>query len=124
MPRLGAVPGVDPAAELQCCEHRAPGMVLMGDGGAEQRHEAVAEELVDVAFVAMNGIEGKLEEPVQDVVHGLRPELLGHARRARQVAEQHRDLLAFSLQGGAGGEDLLGQMRRGVRVRIEGPPCR
>ena len=121
LPHIGAVPGVDPTAELQCGEHRAQGMVLMGDGGAEQRHEAIAQELIDVAFVAMNGIDSELEEPVQNVVHGLRPELLGHLRRVRQIAEQHRDLLAFSLQDGAGGEDLLaGQVRRSVRVRIEG----
>ena len=120
-PLLGVVPRVDPAAKLQRGEHRAPGMVLMSDGGAEQRHEAIAQELVHVAFVAVNGIEGQLEELVQDIVHGLGSELLGHAGRVRQIAEQHGDLLAFTLEDGTGREDLFGEMRGGVRIRIEGP---
>ena len=58
-PSLRAIPGVGSAAKIQCGEHRALGVVLVGDGGTEQRHEAVPQELVDVAFVAMDGIEGE-----------------------------------------------------------------
>ena len=43
-------------------------VVLMGDGGAEKRHDAVAEELVDRALVAVHlgqhQVEGAAHEPV------------------------------------------------------------
>ena len=111
-------------AKLQRGEHCALGMILMGDRGTKQRHETIAQELIDIAFVAMDSIKGELEELVQEVVHGLCAELLGNTRRVRHIAEQYRNLLAFSLQGGTGREYFLDQMRRGVHVRIARPGLR
>jgi len=43
-------------------------VILMGDGGAEQRHDAVTEKLVDRALVAVHlaqhQVEGAAHEPV------------------------------------------------------------
>jgi hypothetical protein len=48
-------------------EHAAPGVVLVGHGCPEEGHEAIAEELIDRALVAMDLAERKLEETVQEV---------------------------------------------------------
>ena len=57
-------------------------MVFMSDGGAEERHDAVAEELVDRPFIAVNLVEDHLERAIHDRVHffGIQP--LGHRREA------------------------------------------
>jgi hypothetical protein len=52
-------------------------MVLVGDGGAEQRHDAVASELVDRALPLMHGVEHELECAVHDQVEGLRVQRTG-----------------------------------------------
>jgi len=40
--------------DAECGENRAPCVVLMGDRRAEQRHDPVAEELIDRPLVAMD----------------------------------------------------------------------
>ena len=87
----------------------------MGDGRPEQGHEAVAQELIDGAFIAVHGAQGKLKELVQArvcMVSG--PELLGQARVIRQVTEEHGDLLALPLQRRVGRQNFLDQVRRRV----------
>jgi hypothetical protein len=50
--------------EPQGRQHRPPGVVLIGNGGAKQRHEAVAEELIDGALVPVYRVEAVLKEAV------------------------------------------------------------
>jgi hypothetical protein len=64
-------------AQAQCGQGRPPDVVFVGDGGPEQGHESVSEELVDGALVAVDLPKGQLEEPVEQQVHGLRPQPLG-----------------------------------------------
>ncbi len=90
--------------------HRPPRVVLVGQRRAEQRHEAVAEELVDRALVAVDLAHRQLEEAVEQRVHALGPDPLGERRGVGDVAEQHGDLLALALQGRARGQDALGQV--------------
>src|SRR5687767_7413864 len=90
-------------------------MILVREGRAEERHEAVAEELVDRALVAMHLRERGLEEPAQQRVHGLGAEPFGERGRADDVAEQYGDGLALALDRAPRGEDLLGEMTRRVR---------
>ena len=95
-------------------------MVLVGQRRAEQRHDAVAHDLVDGALVAVHGRHHALEHRVEEL-----PGLLGIAvgqqfHRALEVGKQHRDLLALAFQGAAGGQDLLGQIGRGVGRAV---PC-
>ena len=55
--------------------HGAPRMVLVGDGRAEQRHDAVAQELVDRPLVAVHLGEHQLERAPHDAVNvlGIQP---------------------------------------------------
>ena len=78
---------------------RALSVVLVGDGGAEQRHDAVAEELVDRALVAVDLVQHQLEGPVHESVDVLGVEPLGERREPRDVDEEDRDLLALPFQG-------------------------
>ena len=85
-------------------------MVLVGERRAEQRHDAVTHHLIDGALVAVDGLHHPFEHrienpsslfgiPVGEQLHG-----------ALEVREEDRDLLALALEGGAGGEDALGQV--------------
>ena len=88
---------LEPAPDPQGGQEGAPGMVLVRDGGPDQRHEAVPEELVDRPAVAVNLRQRQLEEAAQQLVHRLRADLLRERRRAHDVAEEHRHLLACTL---------------------------
>ena len=92
-------------------ERGAARVVLVGERGAEEGHEAIAEELVDRALVAMHLGEGGLEEGVDEDVHPLRPEPLGERSGPNQIAEEHGDWLALAFQ-------------RVLGVRIRSARCR
>src|SRR6185295_16705993 len=92
-------------------------MVLVGDGRAEQRHDAVPQELVDGALVAVDGGQHDLEDAVHDAVDLFGVEPLGHRREAGHVREDDADLLALAFHRRAAAEDLLGEMAGRVRLR-------
>ena len=90
-------------------------VVLMRQRCPKQGHDAIAHDLVDGAFVLVHGRHHAVEHRIEQL-----PRLLGVAlgqqlHRPLEVGKQHRDLLALAFQSGAGGEDLLGQIWRGVR---------
>src|SRR5262247_1989341 len=93
-------------------------MVLMRQGRPKQRHKPIAEELVDGAFIAVYNVKCEGEEAVQQSVHVFWAKALGQGSGVRQVAKQHRHLFAFALQGTAGGEDFLSEVRWGVGERL------
>ena len=96
----------------------------MSDRRAEERHDAVAGELVHRTLEAVHPLGEELEEAIEDVVPLLGIELLGELHRALHVGEEHRHLLALALEGTARCEDLLGEVLRGVRARIAFAPFR
>ncbi len=114
---LGGVRG-----ELALQRQRRPagplGVILVGERSAEQRHDAVAGELVDGALEAVDAVAQDREEALHDRPPGLRVGLLGELHRADHVGEQHGHLLALAVEIGAGAKDLLRQMRWGVVARI------
>ena len=86
----------------------------MGNWRAEEGHKTIAQELVDGAFIAVHSVERQGEEAVEQRVHRLRSQPFSQGSGVGQIAEQHRDLLAFALQGTAGGQNLLSEVRWGV----------
>ncbi len=98
---------LQPLPQAEGGEHRPARVVLVSDGGSEERHEAVAEELVDRPLVAVDLPQGELEELVEQEMHRLRPHPLGKGGRAHEVAEEDGDLLALAFEGGTGLEDLV-----------------
>ena len=119
MPRgreLGLV-GLERAGDA---ERRVDGparVVLVRDGRPEQRHDAVAEELIDRALVAVHLGQHEVEGPAHEPVDFLGIEAGGQGREPGDVHEQHRHLLALALERAGGGEDLLGQVLRRVGAR-------
>jgi hypothetical protein len=101
-------------AQVKCGPARALGVVLVGDRGAEERHDAVAGVLVYRALEAVHALGEEGEKAVHDPVPLFGVELLGKLHRALHVGEEDRHLLALAFEGGAGGEDLLGEVLRRV----------
>ena len=94
-------------------------MVLVGERRAEERHDPVAHHLVDGALVAVDGLHHVLEDGVEELARLLGIAVGEQLHRALEVGEEHGDLLALALQGGLGGEDLLGEVLGGVRLRAQ-----
>ena len=81
MPQLvfvGAEDGSDAERGLQ----RAARVVLMGDRGTEERHDAVAEKLIHGALVAVDFGQHELEGPRHEAVDVLRIEAFGEGGEA------------------------------------------
>ncbi len=72
-------------------------MVLVRDRRAEQREDAVAGGLHDVAVVAMDRVDHQLQRRIDDRARRLRVEVLHQFRRALDVGEQRGDRLALAL---------------------------
>ena len=80
----------------------------------KQGHDAIAHHLVDGAFVLVHGRHHAVEHRIEQLPRLLRVALGQQLHGPLEVGEEHRDLLALAFQGGAGGEDLLGEVWRGV----------
>ena len=90
--------------------HRSLRVVLVGERRAEERHDAVPEELVHRSLVPMDLGQHELEGARHEAVHVLGVEPRRERGEARDVHEQDGDLLAFALEGGLRGEDALGEV--------------
>ena len=93
------------------------GVVLVGERRAEQRHDPIAHDLVDGALVAVHGLHHPFQHGIEQLARLLGVAIGEQFHRALEVGEEHGDLLALALQGGLGGEDLLGEVLWGVRLR-------
>ena len=80
----------------------AHGVILVGERRAEQRHDAVAHDLVHRALVAVDGLHHPLEHGVEDFARLLGVAVGEQLHRALEVGEQHRHLLALAFEGGLG----------------------
>jgi hypothetical protein len=98
----------------------AHGVVLMGDRGPKQRHDAVAHDLVDGALIAVHGVHQALQDRIEELSGLLRVTVGQELHGALQVREQHGHLLALAFQGSLRLEDLLGQVAGSVRLRRSG----
>ena len=89
---------------------RPHSMILTRDRCPEQRHDAVPHDLVDRALVLMDGRHHALQHRVEEVAGLLRVAVGQQLHQGLQVGEQDGDLLALACQGGAGRENLFGQV--------------
>ena len=80
----------------------AHGMIFMGNGRAEEGHNAIAHHLVDGALVAVHGLDHALQDRVQQLAGLLGVALGQQLHGALQVGKQHGDLLAFAFERAAG----------------------
>ena len=92
----------------------AQGVIFVGNRGAKEGHDAIAEHLVHRALEAVHGVHHAVEGGVQQLLGGFWIEAADELRRIFDVGEEHRDLLAFTFQSTLRSQDLLGEIRRGI----------
>ena len=92
-------------------------VILVGERRAEERHDPVAHDLVDRALVAVDGLHHALEHGIEELARLLGVAVGEQLHRALEVGEEHGDLLALAFERGLRGEDLLGEVLGGVRLR-------
>jgi hypothetical protein len=98
----------------------AAGVVLEGEGSAEEGHDPVTGELVDGTAEAANPVGEDVDEAVDDPRPGLDIEVLLQLHRALNVGEQDGELLAFPLRlAGPGQQPRTRQSRRDNAQRRE-----
>ena len=85
-------------------------MVLVGEWRPEQRHDAVAHDLVHRPFVAVHRLHHVLQDGVQELAGFLRVAVGEQLHRALEVGEEYCHLLALVLQGRLRRQDLLGEV--------------
>ncbi len=91
-------------------------VVLVGERRAEERHDPVAHDLVDRALVAVHRFHHPLEHGIQQAPGFLRILVGQELHRALEIGEEHRDLLALAFERVPRGEDLLGEVLRGIAL--------
>ena len=108
----------DGVADRQRRVAGAPGVVFVGDRGAEQRHRAVAGERVDLALKAVDLLGDQREKAIDHREPALRTEALRDAHRTDDVTEEHRDQLSLTLQRRRFGADPGRQVPGHIRARL------
>ena len=93
--RMGSVEVGDPLGDrslhAQRCPHGPLGVVLVGDGRAEQGDDGVTEDLVDPAPEAGHVLHQALEQPVDERLDLLGVDALGLAGEADEIGEEDGD---------------------------------
>ena len=92
-------------------------VILVSQRGPEERHDPVAHHLVHRALVAVDRLHHALEHGVEQLARLLGIAVSEKLHRALEIREEDGHLLALALQCGLGGEDLLGEVLRRIRVR-------
>ena len=54
-------------------------MVFVGNGGAKQRHNAIAEHLIDRALEAVHGVHHEMDSGIEELLGGFRVKAAGSA---------------------------------------------
>jgi hypothetical protein len=82
---------------------RAHGVIFMGERRAEERHDAVAHDLVHGALVVMDGVHHQREDGIENLARLFGITVGEQLHRALEVGEEDRHLLALALEGSARG---------------------
>src|SRR5215468_611824 len=89
----------------------------MGDGGAEERHDSVAHDLVDRALVEVNGLHHLLDDGIEQPARVFRIAGGDQLGRPLEVGEEDGDVLPLVLEGVARLQDAIGEVAWRVHVR-------
>jgi hypothetical protein len=85
-------------------------VVFVGNGGAKQGHNAIAEHLVDGALEAVHGVHHMVDGRIRELLGGFGVETPDKLGRVLEVGKQYGDLLALAFQNCARGKDFLGKI--------------
>ena len=108
--------GVDGVEELEGGPDGPLGVVLVGDRCPPDRHDRIADELLDRAPVPPDDVTREVEVPGEGLADVLGIPLRRIRREAHQIGEQDRHQPALRLRLGGGGRRTQGQrhQRRGA----------
>src|SRR5262245_42818944 len=98
-------------------------MVLVCNGGAEERHNTVPPNLVHRTFVAVDRLHHSHDDRVEELAGLLRIAVGKQLHGTLEIGEEDRDLLALTLERAFGGENLFGEVLGGVAPRRGEPRC-
>ena len=98
-------------------------MILVRERRAEQRHDAVAHDLIDCTLVAVHRFHHVLEHRIEDFPRLLRIAVGEQLHRALHVGEQHRHLLALAFERTLRGENLLSEVFGSINSRRSEARC-
>ena len=93
--------------QLKGRQHSPSGMVLMGDGGTEECHKAVAKLLRERPRIALHHTLHQAEEALHEAIHRFRPDVRGELGGIGQSTTQDSDRLALAFQDIGGGTAAL-----------------
>jgi hypothetical protein len=85
-------------------------VVFVGYGRTEKGHQTIAQELVDCPFVPVDFVHNEAQTPVHDLVNRLGIEVPKHSGGIGHIREHNGDDFAFTLDGTARGENLVGKV--------------
>ena len=108
------------ARQIQGGRTGALGVILVGDRGAEERHDAVTGVLVDGALVSVNAAREDPEQAIEQAMPFLGVDALRELHGAHDVGEEDGDQLALAPERTLGRKNLLGEMPRRVGARLAG----
>ena len=77
---------------VQGAEH----VVVMRHGGTEQRHDRVADVLVDRATVPLHDLVGNVEIAIKQCMQPFVRQIARQDRETAEISKQHRDRPALS----------------------------
>ena len=89
-------------------------VVLVSKRGAEQRHDAIAHDLVHGSIVAVDCLHHAFEHGVEELARILGIAVGEQLHRPLQVGEQNRHLLALAFKGRLRVKDAFSEVLRGV----------
>jgi hypothetical protein len=89
-------------------------MVLMRQGCAKQRHDAVPHDLVHRAFIPMYGLHHPFQHRIEELAGLLRVTVRQQFHVAFEVGKEHGHELALAFQGRARGGDFLCEIGWGI----------
>ena len=92
----------------------AHGVVLVGNGRPKERHDAVAQDLVDGALVAVHGVHHAVDGGIEELLGRFGIQAANELGRVFDIRKEHGHLLTLAFQGAAGGQDFLREIGRGV----------
>jgi hypothetical protein len=96
-------------------------VILVRQRRPKEPHDPVTHHLVHRALVAVDGVHHVLDDRVEQLPGFLRVTFGEQLHRALEVGEEDGDLLALTFERALGGQDLLGEVLRGVGLRRREP---
>ena len=75
-------------------------MILVPNGGTEQRHDAVTEHLIHRALKAVHGVHHVVQGRIEELLRGFGIEVIDQLSGVFDVGKQDRHLLAFACRTG------------------------